>query len=124
MLVDLATQVGRRLKQALAVGALAPPERLCVFGELAGARGLLVGALAVLVELVLEPQSARGGPGIEGPQRRSADGDRLLEPVGGETRGALARPIKEPFRLPACAARRARRGNGAVRPGMAYMGRR
>jgi hypothetical protein len=97
VMVDLVIQLGRGRKQALALRALAPPERLGLCGELAGVRGLLVGALAVLVELVLEPQSARRGPGIERLERRSAGGDRLLELVGSDTRGTLARVIKGCF---------------------------
>jgi hypothetical protein len=106
-------QGGRRVEQPLALGALAPPECLCLPGELAGALGLLGGEPAVLGELVLEPQGVRGGPGIEGVQCRAADSDGRLQAIGAQARGAFARVFQQRFDCPC--ARFAERGAVPVR---------
>ena len=81
--------------------------------ELVGASSLLVGELAVFGELVLEPQSVRGGAGVERVERRSAGGDRGLQAVGAQVRDAFARVLQERFDCPR--ARLAERGAVAVR---------
>jgi hypothetical protein len=98
--VDLAAQGGRNVDEALALGALAPSESLCLFGELVGAVGFPGRELAVLGELVLQAQSLRGGRGVERVERRSAGGDRLLDPIVGEARGACARVFDQRFDCP------------------------
>jgi hypothetical protein len=59
-------RVGERCdEQALALAALSSPECLCLPGEVVGALGLVRCVPAVLGELVLEPQRAGAGAGVE-----------------------------------------------------------
>jgi hypothetical protein len=89
--VDLATQIRGAVEQASALRALAPAESVCLFGELVGALALLRRKAAVLAELVLQPQCARGGAGVETASvLKNPPGDSGPHPAGDPVRVLLA----------------------------------